>query len=267
MLKNLTASLRIFFSGAWLAYVGLFHWAKPTNYIASKILLPLGSILFFTLLGMSARGQPSADFYLLGNAMHVATLSGVYGSCLSVSTERNLGTLVYILGTPANRLVTFMGRAFFHIIDGTLSVILAFAWGVLLLNLDLSTTNWPGLALAILITTASVSGLGLLLGSVGLVTVNVLFLIQLVYWALLLLSGANVPIEQLPSWMQALSAALPLTRGIAAARLLVQGSGLVEVAPLLAGELAIGTLYASVGFTFFNWFEFQAKRRGSLEAV
>ncbi|MGZ7246652.1 hypothetical protein ACXWO4_11380, partial [Streptococcus pyogenes] len=69
------ASLRIFLSGAWLAYIGLFRWAQPASYVASKILMPLNSILFFTFLGTSATGVGSADFYIIGNALQVAAIN------------------------------------------------------------------------------------------------------------------------------------------------------------------------------------------------
>jgi ABC-2 type transport system permease protein len=260
------ASLRIFFSGAWLAFVGLFHWTSPMNYLASKIVMPINSILFFTLLGTSATGVSNSDFYVIGNAMQVAAINGIYGVTMCVGNERDQGTLIYVLGTPANRFVTFVGRALFNVIDGIITVVLGFIWGVVLLGLDLSTANLPGLALAILVSTASTCGMGLLLGSVALVALNVMFINNTVYFLLLLFSGANLPLQSLPVWMQTLSSGLPLTRGIAAARLLVRGASLAEVAPLLLGELAVGLVYALLGFSLFSWFEFQAKRRGTLEA-
>ncbi len=260
------ASLRIFISGAWLSFVGLFHWTSPVNYVASKIVMPVNSILFFTLLGTSATGVNSSDFYVIGNAMQVAAVNGIYGVTMCVGRERNEGTLIYVLGTPANRFVIFVGRALFNIIDGIFTVVLGFLWGVLLLGLDLSSANLPGLGLAILVTTASTCGMGLLLGSIALVALNVMFINNTVYFLLLLFSGANLPLQSLPAWMQTLSNALPLTRGIAAARLLVRGARFDEVAPLLLGELVIGLVYALIGFSLFSWFEFQAKRRGTLEA-
>ncbi|HJW84035.1 MAG TPA: hypothetical protein VJ754_07000 [Anaerolineae bacterium] len=42
---------------------------------------------------------------------------------------------------------------------------------------------------------------------------------------------------------------------------------LAEVAPLLAGEFLIGAVYVLLGYTLFRWFEYQAKRRGTLETV
>jgi ABC-2 type transport system permease protein len=265
-MQSLIASLRIFASGAWLAYIALFRWTEPTSYFASKVVMPLSQILFFTFLGVSATGRGSAEFYIVGNALQIAAVNGIYGVTMTVGRERDEGTLIYLVGSPANRLSIFLGRATFNILDGMLAVVLGFMWGVVLLGLDLSTANLPGLALTILLTTASTCGLGLLMGSISLVALEVMFVNNTVYFLLLLFSGANLPLDKLPGWMQTISAGLPLTRGIQAGRLLVNGASLSDAWPLLVGELVVGLVYAMAGFALFSWFEAQARRRGTLEA-
>jgi ABC-2 type transport system permease protein len=229
--------------------------------------MPLTQILFFTFLGVYGTGLGTVDFYVIGNAMQIASVSGIYGVTMSIGGDRYNGTLPYLFGTPANRLFMFVGRAFVHVLDGMLGVVIAFAWGVLLLRLDLSQTDLLALALTILVTTFSTSGLGLLMGCISLVTTNVMFVNNSVYYLLLLFSGANIPLDRLPPALQTLSWALPLTRGIAAARLLIAGASLAEVAPLLLGEFLLGVLYVALGYWMFRWFEHQAKRRGTLETV
>jgi ABC-2 type transport system permease protein len=265
-MRSLSSSLRIFISGAWLSYIALFTWTRPTSYLASKILMPLAGILFFTYLGISATGRDTADFYIIGNALQVAAFNGIYGVTMTVGRERDEGTLIYLVGSPAPRLAIFLGRALFNVLDGMLTVVLGFMWGVLLLGLDLSAANLPGLVLTILITTASTCGLGLLMGSISLVALNVMFVNNTVYFLLLLFSGANLPLDQMPAWMQTISACLPLARGIRSARLLVAGASLAEVWPLLVGELAVALVYALTGFALFSRFEAQARKRGTLEA-
>ena len=266
-MHRLAMNLRLFWQGTLLSYIALFHWLQPATYLASKIVMPLSQVLFFTFLGTFATGRDTAQFYVIGNAVQIAAVSGIYGVTLSIGGDRWNGTLPYLFGTPANRLVLFVGRAFIHVIDGMLGVVIAFVWGVLLLGVDLSRTSLPALGLTILITTFSTSGLGLLMGCLSLVTLNVMFINNTVYFALLILSGANVPIASLPAWLQALSGVLPLTRGIASARAIIAGQSLAQVAPLLAGEFLIGAIYVLLGYTLFRWFEYQAKRRGTLETV
>jgi len=265
-MRTLIASLRIFISGAWLSYIALFRWTQPASYLASKVVMPLSQILFFTYLGTSATGRDTAEFYIVGNALQIAAVNGIYGVTMTVGRERNEGTLIYLVGSPANRLVIFLGRALFNILDGMLAVLVAFMWGVLILGLDLSVANLPALALTILITTASTCGLGLMMGSISLVALNVMFVNNTVYFLLLLFSGANIALGKLPAWMQSVSAGLPLTRGIQSARLLMAGASLADVWPLLVGELAVGLAYALGGFALFSWFESQARQRGTLEA-
>jgi ABC-2 type transport system permease protein len=122
-------------------------------------------MFFFVFLGKFASGAGRVDFYVIGNALQIAAVSGIYGVTMSIGGDRENGTLPYLFGTPANRFVMFFGRAFMHIMDGALGVFIAFMWGVVLMGLDLSRTNLPVLALTIMITTFSTCGLGLLMGS------------------------------------------------------------------------------------------------------
>jgi ABC-2 type transport system permease protein len=264
-MRTISNNLRLFWQGTLLSYVALFHWLRPAQYVASKVFMPLAQMFFFVFLGTFATGAGNAGFYIIGNAIQITAVSGIFGVTMSVGGERETGTLPYLFGTPANRLVTFFGRAFMHVLDGMLGVVIAFAWGVILLGLDLSHTNLGSLALTIAVTTISTCGLGLLMGCLSLITVNVMFVNNFVYFLLLIFSGANVPISDLPNWMQAISYALPLTRGIAAARSLVGGAALADVAPLLWGEIGIGLMYGVLGYILFSWFEVEAKRRGTLE--
>lgn len=60
---------------------------------------------------------------------------------------------------------------------------------------------------------------------------------------------------------------MPLTRGIAASRLVIEGASLQQVSPLLRGEILIGAAYLIVGYVIFRRFELLAKRKGTLEAA
>jgi ABC-2 type transport system permease protein len=266
-MKTLSANLRLFWQGTILSYVALFAWLRPITYTASKIIMPLTQMLFFTFLGSFATGPDNAHFYVIGNAVQIAAVSGIFGVTLSIGGERWAGTLVYLFGAPANRMMVFFGRAFMHIIDGAIGVVIAFLWGVLLFKLDLSQTNLAALALTIIVTTLSTCGLGLLMGCLSLLTANVMFVNNTVYFLLLIFSGANIDLSLLPSWMQAISNALPLTRGIASARALIAGAELQEILPLLAQELGIGLAYGLLGYFLFKWVEISAKRRGTLETI
>lgn len=265
LLQRVTLNLRLFLQGAYLSYVALFAWLRPMTYLASKVAGPLGQMLFFTFLGTYATGSENASFYVIGNAVQVAALSGIFGVTFSISGDRWAGTLPYLFGTPSNRMALFVGRSLVHIVDGMFGVGLGLMWGVLLLGLDLSQADPLAMILTVLITAFSTSGMGLMLGSLSLITVNVMFINNTVYFLMLIFSGSNLAIENLPAWMQSASRVIPLTRGIAATRAIISGSHLDAVRGMLVEEVGIGIIYITLGYLLFRWFERQAKRKGSLE--
>ncbi len=266
-MRKFVFNLRLFFESARLSYIALFRWLRPGTYAASKIIMPLADIMFFTFIGIYANGVESAPFYVIGNAMHLAAINGIYGVTMSIGGDRWEGTLPYLFGVPGSRLSFFLGRAFFHLIDGSLNVVIGLLLGWLIWQLDFSQANLPLLGAAIATATIATCGMGLALGAVGLVTVNIMFINNLFFFLLLIFAGANVPIEQFPNWMQVISQLIPLTRSIAAARLIIDGARLADVQSMLITELLIGAAYALLGFAIFRAFEYQARLRGTLEAI
>jgi ABC-2 type transport system permease protein len=266
-MKTIKKNMILFWQGTMLSYRALFAWLRPITYMASKVFSPLAQIYFFVFLGTYGSGGGNSDFYVIGNAIQITSVSGIFGVTFSVGGDRDAGTLPYLFGSPANRFMIFFGRAFMHVIDGAIGVVIALTWGVLLMGLDLSHTDLSALSLTIIITTISTCGLGLLMGCLSLLTANVMFVNNFVYFALLIFSGANVPIANLPAWMQFVSNILPLTRGVAASRALAAGATLSEISPLLLSEIGIGLIYGVLGYFLFAWFEVQAKKKGTLETV
>jgi hypothetical protein len=137
--------------------------------------------------------------------------------------------------------------------------------GILLLHLNLSQTDPLALIRTILIATISTSGLGLVLGCLSLVSLNVWFFnnwCTSCCWS----SAASTCHSQSCQLDASYSLRASPTRGIAAARQIVNGASFAQV-PLLGGELLVGLVYIAIGYSMFRWFEFQAKRYGTLEAI
>jgi len=264
-MKRIGSNIRIFFQGAVLSYRALFRWLRPSTYLASKVLAPLTMMIFFVYIGAYASGRNNASYYVIGNALIFTASSGIFGVTMSIGGERWTGTLPYLFGTPANRMAMFVGRALMHIVDGMLGVFIGLGWGVLLFGLNLTQTNPAALLLVILVTTFSTAALGLLMGCLSLITRNVMLVNNTVYFLLLLFSGANIPVKSLPAWMRSISMAIPLTRGIAATRVIINGGGIGSVASLLQEEVIIGLVFIIMGYSLFRVFETQAKKLGTLD--
>ncbi len=250
---------------AWYTFLALFHWLRPMSYVTNRVLFPLVQLGFFSLLGQYGGSQPMS-FYLVGNSIGVAA-SAAFGVAGAVGDERQLGTLSYILASPAPRVPVFFGRAALHIVDGMINMTAAFVFAILVFGLRIEAGGLAGLALSMLVGTIAVCGVGLLLGSLAFILLDAVVLANWAMFILLLLTGMNVPLAELPGFAAAIGQALPLTRSIAAARLYAAGAPVDAGLGLLAGDLAIGAVYAVAGYMLFTWLELQARRQGRLEGV
>lgn len=265
-MRNVAVYARIFARSTWLQYVALFQWATIRGYVGYKLILPVTQILFFVELGVYATGRQNALYFALGNAMQITANAGIFGVIATVANERQYGTLPMLLASPANRLVTFLSRAAVNTIDGISSVAVAMVLVVVLFGLDLRHANLGLLAVCVLAVSVTTSGLGLLFGSVGLIMRDAIVIANVVYYLLLVFCGINFPVDRLPAVMQVIAYCLPLTRGVQAARLAAAGAPFSAISGLLAGELAVGLVYAALGYALFRWLENQARHGGLQEA-
>lgn len=87
---------------------------------------------------------------------------------------------------------------------------------------------------------------------------------NVLYYLLLLVCGVNYPITKLPSWLQWFSLHLPLTNGLMAARLIIDGSTDPKIYGLILREGITGLAYFTIGYAFFAYLEIVARRKGTL---
>jgi ABC-2 type transport system permease protein len=257
-------SIRIFFVGGLISYRALFNWIRPVLYVTTMLGSPLFQLLFFAYLGRFSRLRDDT-FYVVGNAIQVSAMAGIYGMTMGIANERQFGTLSPLLATPAARIPLFLGRALPNIANGLAISAFDFGVGALLLRFHFPGAAIPALALVVVVSVSSCTAFGLLLGSVGLRARDVFFIANLAYFLMLLFCGVNVPLEALPGWMSAIGRALPLTHGIEAGRRLAAGASLGGVGGLVATEAAIGVCYAAAAYVLFRVFELESRRRASLE--
>jgi ABC-2 type transport system permease protein len=259
-------NLRVFFVGGYYAYRALFNWMHWTHYIPTMLGGPTFQLLFFVYVGRFA-GLEDDEFFVTGNAIHLSAMAGVFGMAMTIGGERWTQTLSPLLATPANRLAMFLGRALPLIVNGIITSAFVFLVGWLLLDFDMAAAQIPALVVVIVASAFACTALGLVVGAVGLRARDVFFLANIVVYTLLLVCGANVPLDTLPGWIQTIASGVPLTHGIEAARLVTDGATLAEVDHLVWTELAIGAVYAAVGYGLFRLFEFEGRRRASFETI
>lgn len=258
--------LRVFVLGGVFSYRALFNWQSPRFYVPTLLAGPAFQVIFFAYLGRYS-GVRDDTFYVVGNAVQVSAMSGVFGVAITVGGERWTQTLAPLLATPANRMALFIGRALPHIVNGFVVSAFGFAIGRLLLDFDPPVSILPSLALVVLLSTTTCTAFGLVVGALGLRWRDVFTIANPAYFLMLLFCGVNIPLSALPRWMEVVGSGIPLTHGITAARLVAEGASLSSVGGLLAKEAVIGLCYFALGYLLLRTFEAEGRRRATLDLV
>jgi ABC-2 type transport system permease protein len=259
-------AIRVFFIGGYLAYRALFNWIHWSIYLPTMLGGPVFQILFFAYIGRYAKLR-SDEFFVVGNAVAISSLGGIFGMAMTIGGERWTQTLSSILVTPANRLALFLGRALPNLANGVIVSTVGFVVGWLLLDFSLKPTEIPAIALVVIVTSFACTAFGTMIGAFGLRGRDVFFFANLMIFVFLLFCGVNVPVDSLPGWMQAIGRVLPLTHGIDAARQIAQGASLRDVSGLIGTEAGIGVCYAALAYGLLRFFEIDGRRRATLETI
>jgi ABC-2 type transport system permease protein len=266
MIARLSGDFRLYLASAWYSYRSLYAWQSFGPYMSGKVAFPIAQMLFFYYMGILA-GTPDPLYIVLGHILLLPATNGVHGVSQTITGERDFRTLPYLIASPAPRGPLFLGRSLVHILDGLLSTLAAFALGAIFFHIDLGRADLALTALCILLLSVTSCGLGLVLGSLSLRSRDAGSITGMIAIVLYMLSGVNFPVDVLPQLFQHISYALPLTRGIQAARLAMAGSGWGAVQSLFLGEILVGFLYFAAGYLMFLWFEKLSLVDGQIEAM
>ena len=258
-------ALRIFFVGGVTSYRALFNWISPWVFIPHTVGYPVFEILFFSYLGRFA-GVQSDKFFLIGNAFMAIAMTGFFGMGNAIGGERRSQTLLTLLASPANRFALFLGRAVPSIFTGLVVAVIAFTICSFILGVHFRASELGGLAVAALCSSFACTSFGLCLGSLGLRGRSVSLFADMIGGSMLLVSGANVPLDRLPGWLRSIGSVLPLTHGIEAGRKLGAGAPFGDVSHLLGTEVLVGSAYFVLGIVMLRLLEYEGRRSASLEA-
>jgi len=263
-ISGLRSAWRIFWYGGLMSYGMLFNWARPSIYIPTLIGGPTFQLFFFAALGSYATDRSPA-YFAIGNAVQVSVLAGVFGMTMAIANERWFGTLPAILATPANRAALFAGRFLPFVANGLLVSIYALIVGIIFLGVRLESSSLAVVGLALLTTVFSCTAIGALQGAISLRLRDGLFGANMIMMGILLFCGVNIPLAELPGWMQVVGHLLPFTHGLQAVREAADGAGIRQVGGLIGIEFLIGCAYAVVAFGLFSLLERSARQNATLD--
>ena len=256
---------QIFFTQSWYSYRALFRDAELKSYIFLKIGQPIFQLLFFVLLAKYCMRTDDLTIRVIGNAFLLCQKNCIHGLGRTFTSERIFGTLKLVIAAPYGKFLSFFEKSFIHIWDALVSVIIGLLVGWLVFGLNLGNMTIIALVLFALMAVFACAGFGLFLGSLGLMSENMLLYNNLVVMVMLTFSGATFPLNWLPNFFKYISFITPTARSISAVELMINGAAFRQVTSLLAGEFLLGFIYILLGYILIRYAENIAKKNASLD--
>lgn len=249
------------------------------SWVANRIFGPIVwvaiSIFSYTALVPEAdieeafvRAGSSPDFtafLILGQTVFSFFSTLNFRGGMAIQRERWQGTLEIIMLAPTSRVAYILGESLFGLLDGGWTILLALLVTSVAFGAGFSAAD-PLLGVTVIVLTLSAMvALSLFFAAFYVLTRSAGPLSFAIQTPVRFFTGTNFPISALPTALQVVSFALPMTYGMIAVRGAFTGS---ETWASLSG-----TLLALVAFTAFFWvlgvvlirrMERIAKERGTL---
>jgi ABC-type polysaccharide/polyol phosphate export permease len=224
--------------------------------LASSLPRAVLQVVFVCYVGQFAAGTAGRDFALLGGCLQVVTIATVIKASDVLLEDRQLGTLFRLRLSAVPLPVVAATRWWIFAAEGTVDALVAgTAAGLLFGRTDLVAGLWLATPLVLLMALTS-SALGMATAAMAITRRADVFVVNLVSYALLALTGAVAPLDRLPVPLGWLAHVLPITNGLLSIRAAVAGRPWLALA---AAEAAVGA-----GWFVLAWLLLAAQERRAL---
>ena len=217
-------------------------------------------VVVVILLGIIYGGKPAsdgADYTFLEQSFGaVSTIAvcagGVMGLPLVISDYRQKKILKRFKITPSSPVLLLSVQVAIYMIYSLIALVLIYLVSVLLFGMKLQGAFLPFMG-AFFLVMISMFSIGMLVGGVSPNTKIASVLASLLYFPMLIFSGATLPYEVMPAVLQKLADLLPLTQGIKLLKAASLGLPAENVMASLAVMAVITVVCGGVSIRFFKW--------------
>lgn len=217
-------------------------------------------VVVVILLGIIYGGKPAFDganyTFLEQSFGAVSTIAvcagGVMGLPLVISDYRQKKILKRFKITPSSPVLLLSVQVAIYMIYSLIALVLIYLVSVLLFGMKLQGAFLPFMG-AFFLVMISMFSIGMMVGGVSPNTKIASVLASLLYFPMLIFSGATLPYEVMPAVLQKLADLLPLTQGIKLLKAASLGLPAENVMASLAVMAVITVVCGGVSIRFFKW--------------
>ena len=257
--------IKRFFSQAWLNAKVHQGGLNLTEFLAYRVGISISTLILYVLIAQHTTGGADLTSWVVGNAFALCVYECIFSLGGTFNAERFNGRLRAIIVSPTSKLTVIMYNGLSSIFVAFLTISSAFIVGGLIFGVSFTDLNISMFTLAILTAAFTCVGLGLMLAVFALITDSMFLMLNTLAFLIIIFSGANFPVSQLPLAAQWFANIFPLYRSVAAANLSMGGTLSLEFGRLLIGELILGLCYYLSAFALIKIIERIAIRKATLE--
>ena len=275
------AILRTVKQAIWVGWKVETNWADPLVFAIYYLIRPLSSLLivgFVFLVGRVVGSYFTPEYFafmFIGNSFFIYVTQIMMTMGMLIHDDRShYEVLKHIYLAPCSLSWYIIGRSLNGVLNASISLAMTLGFGVLIFQgllgvqipVNWLATNFPLLALTLLLGVICFIGMGFILCGVNIMTSKVQFMLSDYVSGILYLFGGVVFLPAvLPSWGQAVSSVLPITYFLSCVRssFLQQASAPVQIDLLYLVATMIGTVI--LGFLIFRFAEYKARKEGLID--
>lgn len=197
-------------------------------------------------------GSNYFDFLAPGLLMMIVMMSAMTGIPEGISQEKERGTFDGVLSSPINPVSIIIGKSVALTISGFIQGILVFILAVVFFGVHVQGSILLAFFLLFL-GVFSFIGLGILFTSISEDQKTSTLIANLLMFPMMFVSGIMFPVQQMPWFMQWLSAVIPITYAADAMRkVMILNAGVQDVLPQIAILVGFGIVTMAIAIPVFK---------------
>ena len=240
----------------------------PPLYRAAQILFTSFFTMYFFVLLAEFIGNPevTVTYVVIGNAVQSVAATTLYSVAEIPNVEKHTGTIESLTHSPSSLFVIFLGMSSFSIVTGMASMLVSLGYAAFVFGVSFAACNFLSVAVVMIFTCFSLTGVGMLIGGVGIHLRTSAIAANIVAYIGLLISGVNFPVSYLPGWVQVISDFFPLTYAVEATRDAVNGASISGILEPLGIMVALGSVFLVLSWYGLKFFEKKSRIAGKMDS-
>jgi ABC-2 type transport system permease protein len=203
-------------------------------------------------------------FAITGTGLISIWNNNLFTSGEIIRDERRTGTLSLVMATPSSLLLILLGKSFTNAITSVFAMGITFLTGLLAFHIPIGIADPLAFVIGLILVIISITCLGLVFGSLFILTRNAGEFVAVANFPVYILSGLSVPLTLLPLWTRPLSQFLTPTWGNIILNAAVSGSG-GNMLPNYMVIIGLSIIYLIIARILYQRVEYLALRAGTLE--